>query len=170
MESHAQGSDGQRVSFGLGRNNSSATQDPFGLNTLADFGFKGVQDSPIYSGGISGIDISRAAALRPRGPVWLQPHGSPDFLPKFKTNQFQWTDTLSWVHGAHQFKFGGEIRGPMRNIYLDVPGLRGGFTFDGNPYWHRPGRLPARISGRIAAHESQRRGPATQDVCRVCAG
>ncbi|MCA1850411.1 MAG: TonB-dependent receptor, partial [Acidobacteria bacterium] len=29
-------------------------------------------------------------------------------------------------------KFGGDVRGPMRNIYLDVPGLRGSFSFDGN--------------------------------------
>jgi hypothetical protein len=120
--------------FGWGRNDSSATQDPFGLNTLADFGFKGVQDSPFYSGGISGIDISaRGGTQTPGGQSGFNRIGSPDFLPKFqKTNQFQWTDTLSWVHGAHQFKFGGEIRGPMRNIYLDVPGLRGSFSFDGN--------------------------------------
>jgi hypothetical protein len=43
--------------LGWGRNDSSATQDPFGLNTLADFGFLGVQDYPVYSGGITGIDI-----------------------------------------------------------------------------------------------------------------
>ena len=61
--------------LGWGRNDSSATQDPFGLNTLADFGFKGVQDSPIYSGGISGIDISaRGGTQTPWGPVRLQPH------------------------------------------------------------------------------------------------
>jgi hypothetical protein len=39
---------------------------------------------------------------------------------------------MSLSYGAHQFKFGADIRGPMRNIYLDVPGLRGSFNFDGN--------------------------------------
>ena len=29
-------------------------------------------------------------------------------------------------------KFGGDVRGPMRNIYLDVPSLRGTLNFDGN--------------------------------------
>jgi outer membrane receptor protein involved in Fe transport len=59
--------------------------------------------------------------------------GSPDFLPKSqKTNQFQWTDSVSVAYGTHQLKFGADVRGPMRNIYLDVPALRGSFNFDGN--------------------------------------
>jgi hypothetical protein len=119
--------------IGWGRNNSSAVQDPFGLNTLADFGFKGVQDSPVYSGGIPGISISaRGGTLTPGGQSGFDRLGSPDFLPKFQvTNQFQWTDTMSFSYNAHQMKFGIDIRGPMRNIYLDVPGLRGSFNFDG---------------------------------------
>jgi hypothetical protein len=120
--------------IGWGRNNSNAVQDPFGLNTLAEFGFKGVQDSPIYSGGIPGLSISaRGGTLTPGGQSGFDRIGSPDFLPKFQvTNQFQWTDTLSFSYNAHQMKFGIDIRGPMRNIYLDVPGLRGSFNFDGN--------------------------------------
>jgi hypothetical protein len=120
--------------FGWGRNNSVATQDPFGLNTLAEFGFKGVQDSPLYSGGISGINISaRGGTLVLGGQSGFDRLGSPDFLPKSqRTNQFQWTDTVSASYGTHQLKFGGDVRGPMRNIYLDVPALRGSFNFDGN--------------------------------------
>ncbi|HEX9422587.1 MAG TPA: TonB-dependent receptor [Pyrinomonadaceae bacterium] len=120
--------------FGWGRNNSIATQDPFGLNTLAELGFKGVQDSPLYSGGIPGINISaRGGTLVLGGQSGFDRLGSPDFLPKSqKTNQFQWTDTLSLSSGAHQTKVGLDVRGPMRNIYLDVPGLRGSFNFDGN--------------------------------------
>jgi len=33
--------------------------------------------------------------------------------------------------GTHQFKFGTDVHFPMRNIYLDVPGLRGSWSFDG---------------------------------------
>jgi hypothetical protein len=36
------------------------------------------------------------------------------------------------LHGAHQLKFGADVRGPIRNIYLDVPALRGSYTFNGN--------------------------------------
>ena len=120
--------------MGWGRNNSRATQDPFGLNTLAEFGFKGVQDSPTYSGGLPGLNISaRGGTLVIGGQSGFDRIGSPDFLPKSQaTNQFQWSDTLNASYGAHQLKFGVDIRGPMRNIYLDVPGLRGSFNFDGN--------------------------------------
>jgi hypothetical protein len=120
--------------MGWGRNNSHATQDPFGLNTLSEFGIKGVQDSPVYSGGISGISINaRGGTQVIGGQSGFDRIGSPDFLPKSQaTNQFQWTDTLNVSHGAHGLKFGVDVRGPMRNIYLDVPGLRGSFTFDGN--------------------------------------
>ena len=120
--------------FGWGRNNSFATQDPFGLNTLAELGFRGVQDSPLYSGGIPGINISaRGGTLVLGGQSGFDRLGSPDFLPKSqRTNQFQWSDALSFTTGAHQMKMGVDVRGPMRNIYLDVPGLRGSFNFDGN--------------------------------------
>jgi hypothetical protein len=120
--------------LGWGRNNSVATQDPFGLNTLAELGFKGVQDSAIYSGGIPGIIISaRGGTQQPGGQSGFDRLGSPDFLPKSqRTNQFQWTDALTLTHGVHSIKMGVDLRGPMRNIYLDVPGLRGSFNFDGN--------------------------------------
>jgi len=120
--------------MGWGRNNSHATQDPFGLNTLAEFGIKGVQDSPVYSGGISGLNISAKGGTQViGGQSGFDRIGSPDFLPKSQaTNQFQWTDTLNVSRGMHGLKFGVDVRGPMRNIYLDIPGLRGSMNFDGN--------------------------------------
>jgi outer membrane receptor protein involved in Fe transport len=120
--------------LGWGRNDSKGRQDPFGQNTLAEFGIRGVPDNPIYSGGITGINISaRGGTPTPGAGSGLDRFGSPDFLPKFQlTNQFQWADAVSITRGAHQIKLGVDIRGPMRNIYLDVPGLRGTLTFDGN--------------------------------------
>lgn len=119
--------------LGWGRNNSRGVQDPFGQNTLADFGIRGVPDNPLYSGGIPGLVIqARGGVPNPGDGGGLDRLGSPDFLPKFQlTNQFQWSDTVSFSRGAHQMKFGADFRGPMRNIYLDVPGLRGTWTFDG---------------------------------------
>jgi len=49
--------------FGWGRNNSFAAQDPFGLNTLASIGIVGVQDNPLYSGGLPGLSINQAAVF-----------------------------------------------------------------------------------------------------------
>src|SRR5215471_3919333 len=119
--------------FGWGRNNSFASQDPFGLNTLASIGILGVQDNPIYSGGLPGLSINAGGGVpQPAAGGGLRRLGSPDFLPKFqKTNQFEESDTLSLTSGTHQFKFGVDLHLPMRNIYLDVPGLRGSWSFDG---------------------------------------
>jgi outer membrane receptor protein involved in Fe transport len=120
--------------LGWGRNNSEGVQDPFGLNTLVELGIKGVADSPVYSGGVPGLNISGRGGTPQIGGTTggTTRLGSPDFLPKFqRTNQFQWADTLSLSYGAHQMKAGIDLRGPMRNIYLDVPGLRGSWNFDG---------------------------------------
>jgi len=119
--------------LGWGRNESRAVQDPFGENTLAELGIRGVPDSPVYSGGLPGLVIqARGGTLQLGGGSGLDRLGSPDFLPKFQiTNQFQWFDAMSFTIGAHQLKFGVDLRAPMRNIYLDVPGLRGTLTFDG---------------------------------------
>ena len=65
--------------------------------------------------------------LRRRG---LGRIGSPDFLPKFQhTNQFEFLNTLSWLQGNHQLKFGDDIIAPMKNEYLDVPATRGALRF-----------------------------------------
>ncbi|HKS41821.1 MAG TPA: TonB-dependent receptor [Blastocatellia bacterium] len=119
--------------LGWGRNISRGVQDPFGQNTLAEFGIKGVPDSPIFSGGLPGIVVqARGGTLQIGGGSGVDRIGSPDFLPKFQiTNQFQWFDAISLTFGAHQMKFGVDLRAPMRNIFLDVPGLRGSLTFDG---------------------------------------
>src|SRR5262252_3605991 len=119
--------------LGWGRNDSFAAQDPFGQNTLASVGILGVQDNPIYSGGLPGLSISGGGGVpQPAAGGGLGRLGSPDFLPKFqKTNQFEESDTLSAVMNNHQLKLGVDLHLPMRNIYLDVPGLRGSWNFDG---------------------------------------
>src|SRR6185436_2737258 len=72
-------------------------------------------------GGIVGIDVSGLIRL-----------GSPNFMPKFQhTNQFQYIDTLTWLRGNHQFKFGADLLLPMHNEYFDVAPTRGNLTFNG---------------------------------------
>src|SRR5262249_56972637 len=121
---------------GWGRNWSRRHQDPFGQNTLSSFGFSGVADNPLYNGGISRMAINSAGGTQSNttGSIGgVDNWGSPDFLPKFQfTNEFQWLDTLSLEFGRHQVRVGIDARVPMRNVFLDVPALRGQFTFDGN--------------------------------------
>ena len=70
-------------------------------------GFQGVPNDRRVVGGIVGIDIT--------GHIRL---GSPNFMPKFQhTNQFQWIDTLTWMKGRHQLKFGADLMMPMKNEY-----------------------------------------------------
>ena len=77
-------------------------------------------NNPVTVGGIVGIDIT--------GHIRL---GSPNFMPKFQhTNQFQYLDTLTWLKGRHQWKFGADVMLPMNNEYFDVAPTRGNLTFN----------------------------------------
>jgi outer membrane receptor protein involved in Fe transport len=106
-----------RFSWASGVNDG--TQDPFGENGNEQIGLKGVPNDPRVIGGIVGIDIA--------GHIRL---GSPNFMPKFQhTNQFQYIDTLTWVKGRHQLKFGADLMLPMNNEYFDVAPTRGNFSF-----------------------------------------
>ena len=115
--------------LGWGRNVSRGVQDPYGKNTLSEFGFKGIPDNPLYDGGIVGISISGGSIPSPASPARL---GSPNFLPKWQyTNQYQWYDAMSLTLGKHQLRFGTDLRMPMRNLFLDVPAMRGEISFNG---------------------------------------
>lgn len=108
-----------RVSWAHG--DSQGLQDPFGQDAISQIGFKGVPADPNVLGGIMGIDIS--------GHIRL---GSPNFMPKFqKTDQFQYLNTLTWLAGRHQVKFGADVMAPMKNQYLDIPSTRGNVGFNG---------------------------------------
>ncbi|HTM47291.1 MAG TPA: carboxypeptidase regulatory-like domain-containing protein [Bryobacteraceae bacterium] len=105
---------------GFARNNSFAAQDPFGLNKVSDY-IPGVPSDPTFDGGVSRITFASFNTFI----------GSPDFLPKFQvTQQYQFSDTVSYTRGKHQLKFGADFRAPLRNNFLDVPSTRGTLNFD----------------------------------------
>ena len=108
-----------RLSYGRGTNDG--TQDPFGEDGNATIGFRGVPNDPRVVGGIVGMDVS--------GHVRL---GSPNFMPKFQhTEQMQFLNTLTWLAGRHQVKFGADVMAPMNNEYFDVAPTRGNLAFNG---------------------------------------
>ena len=79
---------------GFSRDNSFAEQDPFGLNHTADY-VPGVPENPAFDGGVPLTTFTGFNTFI----------GSPNFLPKFQiTQQYQFSDTLSWNLGKHQFK------------------------------------------------------------------
>jgi hypothetical protein len=107
--------------FSYARGTNDGTQDPFGEDGNAQIGFPGVPPDPTVVGGIVGIDLS--------GHIRL---GSPNFMPKFQhTEQFQYLNTLTWLRGRHQWKFGADLMLPMRNEYFDVAPTRGNLTYNG---------------------------------------
>ena len=90
---------------------------------MAAIGFTGVPDEN-RTGGIIGVDVQGLIRM-----------GSPNFMPKYQhTDQMQFIDTMSWLRGAHQFKFGAEITAPMKNNYVDVPATRGDTVFRNNMF------------------------------------
>jgi outer membrane receptor protein involved in Fe transport len=123
------------VRIGWGRNNSSAKQPQLGIaaDYEASLGVLGVATDPTFSGGIPGTSIAGGGGMpTPNGGVGGSELGVPDYLPKWqRTNQFEWVDTMSFTRGTHQFKWGTDIHAPMRNIFRDIFGLRGGWAFSG---------------------------------------
>jgi hypothetical protein len=106
--------------LGFIRNFSYAQQDPFGQNAADQF-VPGIPNNPAIAGGVPLTTFSNFGFI-----------GSPDFLPKQQVpQQYQWSDTISWTHGAHAFKFGGTLWAPMRNLFQDEPGTRGDLGFTG---------------------------------------
>ena len=110
-----------RLAWSQGR--SDGYQDPKGEDGMSTIGFAGVPEEN-RTGGIIGIDVQGLIRM-----------GSPNFMPKYQhTDQMQFIDTMSWLRGAHQFKFGTEIMAPMQNNYVDVPATRGDTTFRNNMF------------------------------------
>jgi hypothetical protein len=106
--------------LGFIRNFSYAQQDPFGQNAADQF-VPGIPNNPAIAGGVPLTTFSNFGFI-----------GSPDFLPKQQVpQQYQWSDTISWTHGTHAFKFGGTLWAPMRNLFQDEPGTRGDLGFTG---------------------------------------
>lgn len=85
-----------------------------GLNT----GVSSARDS-----GLPEIDIA---------PGEYENLGGPSSLPRGRvSNVFDFSDHMSWNHGAHQWKFGGNITLLQENAFTDT-GMRGRLVFDGS--------------------------------------
>ena len=114
--------------FSWARSRSDAVHQAFGLTPPPAAQIPGLITDPRVAGGFPGISVSGYF-----GGSGLGRLGSPDFLPKFQhTDQFEYIDTLSWLHGNHSFKFGADVIAPMKNQYQDVPAMRGSMSFTGN--------------------------------------
>lgn len=92
-----------------------------GTDFASRFGINGVTADPAVAG-FPSISVTGLAGIGDRGDrPWVQ-----------TTNNYSYSDTLTWVRGKHQFKFGGDaLRDQSFQPYYD--NVRGSFNFTG--YW-----------------------------------
>ena len=109
--------------FSYVKADSDLVQVPFGQAPPPAAVVPGVPDDALFAGGVTGMTIVGYFG----GGAKI---GSPNFSPKFQhTRQFEFLNTLSWVKGNHQFKFGFDVMAPMKNEYMDIPATRGDLGF-----------------------------------------
>jgi hypothetical protein len=114
--------------FSWSQATSDAVQQPFGQSPPSATQIPGFVTNPIVAGGLPGISIDGYFGGSGLGRI-----GSPDFLPKFQhTNQFEFIDSLSWMHASHAIKAGIDLMMPMNNEFMDVPATRGSVRFRGS--------------------------------------
>lgn len=117
--------------FGYNYANAFTAQEPFGQGSSSEF-VPGIPNDPVVQGGLPAILLT-TEGFNPR-------LGSADFNPKFQNSkQFQFSDTLTYIRGAHTFRFGTEILAPLKLTFLDIPVARGRFAFSGNYTQLSPG-------------------------------
>ena len=92
---------------GATRLNTQAHNPNYGKNVSDQVGIPGVNSgsNPIDTG-LTQINLAGYAPL-----------GDSGFYPAIiANNNFQFNDAMTWVHGAHTFKFGGEILRRQENV------------------------------------------------------
>ena len=106
--------------LGFVRNTAVDVQLSFNLAPAGNY-VPGIPFNPATGGGLPAISFSNYTFL-----------GSPDYLPKQQNpQQYQYVDTISLIRGAHSFKFGVDVRAPMRNIFQDEADVHGNLQFTG---------------------------------------
>ncbi len=80
--------------------------------------------------GIRGVPDNAFPHITASGLTALGPNSQE--RRQFPIQQYQFVDSLSWVHGRHALKFGGEVR-PSYNLDVFLPTVSGSFTFDLKP-------------------------------------
>jgi hypothetical protein len=118
--------------FGYSRYYETTFPGDKGLNATAiglNTGVDSARDS-----GLPEIDIA---------PGEYENLGAPLSLPRGRaSNVFDFSDHIGWDHGAHQWKFGGNITLLQENAFTDT-GMRGRLVFDGS-------QLGEQLSGDFA--------------------
>ena len=107
--------------FGFTRTFATFEHAAAGLQTAAEFGFKGIPADSAKTGGIPLITVSNYQAI-----------GTRNFRPQYqKPDLFQFIDNITLIHGKHNFRAGVESR-RKNNTFLDSQRTLPGYTFNAN--------------------------------------
>jgi Carboxypeptidase regulatory-like domain len=102
---------------------SDSLHPAFGIDANAQIGLTGIPVDPRYSGGIPHTNIAGLTRI-----------GGPFFRPQFQTSQvWQFSDSLTWIRGAHEIKTGIERRRDAVD-YIDLRALNGFLSFNDGRY------------------------------------
>ena len=101
------------------RNNDLQDQVAATLPTAADLGIGTISDNPTGPPNIFFDESGATLGFSEQGPTNLV------------NNTFGFTDTVTWVHGRHNFKFGGGVSAYQNNTVYDFI-VNGEFDFDGS--------------------------------------
>src|SRR5262249_7441626 len=106
-------------------------QDISGPRLFEQFGIKGALDTPRIKG-LPQFTVTGFTSLGPAGPgaTPIAASGSGNAPSEKSGKIWQFVDSLSWVHGRHTFKFGGEIHRITEFVYA-TNSARPNFTFNG---------------------------------------
>ncbi len=92
----------------------------YGKNLGLALGIPNSNRGDLNSSGLTNIDVAGYTPL-----------GDSEWLPEHVyENIYQIADTVTWIHGKHSMKFGGDFRRQKRNFY-QVMAPRGLFQFSG---------------------------------------
>jgi hypothetical protein len=109
---------------GVSRFRLDAFQADSKLQTNNKVGIPNINTGDPLTGGLAGITVG--------GPVggWFMGITSGVGIPRFdRTTNFEWINNWSWIRGAHQVRFGGEVTRERFNFLSVNASSRGNFNF-----------------------------------------
>ena len=107
----------------------------FGYSRYQETTFPGDKGFAVSTIGLNtGVNAARDSGLPEIdiAPGEYENLGAPLSLPRGRaSNVYDFSDVMGWTHGAHQWKFGGNITLLQENAFTDT-GMRGRVLFDGS--------------------------------------
>ena len=130
------------ANYGRIQFNSGVTVDPSGIFGLNGNKLVGIPSKPQPAAGFSQMSLGSSPEGCNSGVSQPNCFGANPTPEIFIDNIFGYADTLTWQHGRHLLKFGGEfLRYQQNSFYPGNDGELGDFTYSGQ-YSVLPGATP----------------------------